>query len=161
MSIFDSMALGHTIVAPNGITFPELLPKGYPFLFSNTKEQIAMLSHIIETWPKEYMVWRDVLRDHVKKNLSLRPYVKKHARILFDEAAKWEIKGPKEKTKAGTDKFFESLKPGTYTMDSVRISIHKFTETGDQSVPSRRIVREWSKRGGKVEWGENEVVLIW
>ena len=155
------MSLGHIIVAPNGITFPELLPKGYPFLFNNIKEQTAMLSHIINTWPREYLSWRDVLRVHAKRAFGLDRYIKGYSRILTNEAAKWRVSDPKEKTKVGMDRFFGALKSGRYSMDSVRIMLHRYTETGDQSVPSRRIVREWGLRGGGVGWGNNEVVLIW
>lgn len=161
ISILDSLSLGHVVVVPNALTFPELVPKDYPFLFNSPKEQLVMLDHIISTWPLEYNKWSKKLRAHVKQHFALKPYAKDIATILENEANGWMISEPKQKTKDGFDRFFKGLKPGTYTMDDIRKVAHKATETGDQSVPSRRVVREWALRGGKFAWGKNSVLLVW
>ena len=66
ISMLDSIALGQLPVAPRSVTFPELVPEGYPFLFSSKQEQLDILDHILSTWPLEYDAWTARLRQHAR-----------------------------------------------------------------------------------------------
>lgn len=43
ISIAESMQAGHLIIAPNGVTFPELLGKDYKYLFTSDEQQYKMM----------------------------------------------------------------------------------------------------------------------
>lgn len=47
-AIIESMYYNTAIVAPNGITFPELLGDEYPYLFDSVPQQKAMLASLID-----------------------------------------------------------------------------------------------------------------
>ncbi|KPL08373.1 hypothetical protein AMJ86_00660 [bacterium SM23_57] len=48
ISIAESMFHDHVIIAPNGVTFPELLGDSYPFLFDNEEQQHSMMLRCLD-----------------------------------------------------------------------------------------------------------------
>ena len=161
IAIMDSLCLGHLVVAPNAVTFPELLPKDYPFLFNSVKEQTQMLDHILETWPQEYEKWSPVLRAYVATNFALDKYIRDYADLLIAEGSVWQNYGKKEKTEKGLDKFFTSLDSGVYTLKQLHSVFKKRQNLGDQAFPPRRFVRELSLLGANFHYRDDKILVEW
>ena len=161
IAMVDSIALGHLPLAPRGVTFPELVPADYPYLFSSEKEQIAMLHHLLTHWPAVYEEWSGQLRHFAAKRFGLYAYARKYADILAEAGAEWLTVEPREHTVSGLNRFFASMKPGHYELQQVHRAIQKATNLQSQAMTYRRTCREWAKGGGKYAWARNQLVLVW
>lgn len=156
ISILDSMALGHLIVAPRAVTFPELLPEGYPYLFKSPDEQREMLDHILSTWPTEWEKHHTALREHARREFSLQRYVATYAEWLTEQAQKWRKSTPKIQTRVGIDSLVNAMPPGKYKVNDVARKIRAALALQNQAMPIRRVIREMSLRGCTVEWDPTE-----
>ena len=47
ISALESLAFGQILVAPKAMTFPELVPPNYPYLFTNEEEQYRILDKLL------------------------------------------------------------------------------------------------------------------
>lgn len=146
----DSIALGHLLVAPNGVTFPELVPQGYPFLFSDEREQRAMLAHILDTWPSEWQTWSPRLRAFARERFAFDRYIGSYASLLGSFDATWNRSETKPEVQGAMDRFFRQVKAGTYGLAEVTRGIQKATGTAEQSMPPRRVVREALEAGARL-----------
>jgi len=54
ISITESILNDQVVILPNKCTFPELVEKGYPYLFNNRDEQVKMMEKVIKEGIKEY-----------------------------------------------------------------------------------------------------------
>ena len=162
ISAMESVAMGHLLVAPNGITFPELVPDGYPFLFDNTAEQLAHLKYILSTWPAQYNKWRTILSKHARQKFAVDSYATKYLEVL-KEAELVHARSradTKDTTFKAFDKLFRSMKINkSYKLTELGNNLRKDMNAAQQSMPNRRVVREAMERGNiKVSW-KNGVVL--
>lgn len=144
IAMLDSLALGHLAVVPNAITFPELVPEGYPYLFNSVEEQRSMLNHIFSTWPDEYNKWRIPLSEHARSTFRLDQYCHRYLSLMAEAEATHRTQEPKDTTLQGLHQLFDAMQPGEgYAPDALR---RKFSPPGKgsgmQSMPTRRIVRE-------------------
>lgn len=68
----ESMAFGQVLVAPNGVTFPEITGRSagnsYPFLFDSEDAQFKMMSALVGD--RTLDTWGAVARDHVLEHYS-------------------------------------------------------------------------------------------
>lgn len=146
ISILDSMAAGHLIVAPDDITFPELLPDDYPYLFKNENEQRAMLVHLLENFEEEFNRWREPIAEHARKNFNLAEYVADY----LDEIALREEQHRSSKRKPNTLQGIHAVfnrmqknKPISAWNLRRNIAIELYGgASGTQSMPTRRAIRE-------------------
>lgn len=146
ISMLDSISLGHLCVVPAGITFEELLPDGYPYIFQNSNEQIEMLRFLLENFVSEYNKWRMVLHDHAKKNFGLKPYVKEYLNILQTAEIAYQKNERKDRTQINWERFVNALESGaTYRLDDLRKNFAKVAGLQQQAAPSRRLLREMIK----------------
>lgn len=148
ISAMDSLALGHLLVAPRAITFPELVPPDYPYLFNNEKEQEAMIRGILGTWPTEYNKWRGILSSYVREKFSLNQYVDDYLTLMMKEEQAHREANRKDHILAALRDVFDSFKPGEFYPPNdvrravVRVLTQRDHGVGGQSMPTRRIVRE-------------------
>ncbi len=145
ISILDSLACGHLVVLPDALTFPELVPAGYPFLFKSVDEQRAMLSSILEHWPEDYNFWRIKLAEHARSVFSVESYAHSILDIMMTVENGHRQSSKKEHTRLGLEKVFETMKYDVpYAPSDLRTSLPKATgvQVGPQAFPTRRIVRE-------------------
>lgn len=161
MSVLDSIALGHIIVAPNSVTFPELLPKGYPFLFKSTKDQTAMLEHILSTWPAEWEKWHAVLRQHARQHFHISSLAERYAQVLLDESTKWRVVQPQEQTIENWQRVIATLRPGWYAASRLFPSVRAAMGLAQQAMPNRRAVRELCMYGATVGARNGELYIYW
>jgi len=90
ISAVESMMMGQLLIAPNGVTFPEITGaeiNKYPFLFDNKKEQKAILKEIFKN-RKLINRWGSVLQKYVLKRFSQAQWAKSHIRIIEEEMEK-------------------------------------------------------------------------
>lgn len=160
IAMLDSIALGHLPVAPNSVTFPELVPPGYPYLFENEKDQTAMLDRILAEWPAAYNEWSPKLRAWARAEFTVGPYAKRYAQIL-DETARAMTSTPKPHTLTRLDAAYESIKGRTLTLKTLHKQICKAVKLGDQAFTPRRALREAADRGAtfSLESGTVRVTL--
>lgn len=143
IAMLDSIMLGHLCVCPNAITFPELLPQGYPYLFNSVNEQKNMLQHILSTWPAEYNKWRPILAEHARTKFDLDKYTDDYLALLRDAELAMRVGEKTDKTKATLEKVIGNMKKGkVYPVEEIRKTLHQTGRLGNQSMPTRRVVRE-------------------
>jgi glycosyltransferase involved in cell wall biosynthesis len=162
ISLMDSIACGHLVVAPNGVTFPELVPDGYPFLFRDRQEQVRMLHTIMNSWPKYYNEWRDRLVDHARKTFSIDLYAQRYIDLMWKVELEHRQTKHKPATRDALEKTFDRMRSGElYSPDDLRKALCRVKHFGNQSMPSRRVVREALRLRGdiRVVW-KNGVKLV-
>ena len=92
ISAVESMMFGQLLIAPNGVTFPEITgakDNGYPYLFSSVKEQKEILRAIFQNLSL-VKKWGPVLRKHVNDNFSKSLWAKNHIELMEHEFNKFE-----------------------------------------------------------------------
>jgi hypothetical protein len=108
ISIAESILNDQIIIAPKKCTFPELVEKGYPYLFSNDEEQIQIMEKVIKENIREY-------RQKDKDKL----YIEKHSKFIDEQFQKLcEI------TK---DPYFDRIKK-----ESTQIAIKQFVKNKNE-----------------------------
>lgn len=81
IACIESTGLGGFLVAEDGITFPELVPHDYKYLFKNTTEQKEMIKQLITKWydnPKEWIEEAQQLKDWTLETFSLEDYASRY-----------------------------------------------------------------------------------
>lgn len=161
LSIVDSLTLGHLCVLPNSVTFPELVPKGYPYLFSSLSEQRSMLHSILRTWPQEYNKWRIPLSTHARASFDAKSYVTRYLQIMHDAESVHRQTEKKDTTIKTLNSVFKSMKLNQpYPLKEVTLEVRKKGNLAHQSMPLRRVVREAMQYGGiSVSWN-NGISLV-
>lgn len=147
ISAQDSIALGHLLVAPDGVTFPELVPEGYPFLFRDESEQRAMLAGILDRWPADWQEWSPRLRAFARERFGFERYIGAYSTLLGSFDGLWDRSVTKDTVQGDMDRFWRALKPGTYDLASITRGVQKATGSAEQAMPPRRIVREAAAKG--------------
>lgn len=145
ISVLDSIAAGHLVVAPNALTFPELLPPDYPFLFDSIEQQRAILDLLLSEWPKQYNDWRGRLVDWARERFAVSPYVREYLSIMAAAESFNRDHNPKQTTIESMTRIWDGMKPGvSYDPLFFRRQMTKHGEhvAGGQSFVTRRIVRD-------------------
>lgn len=143
ISILDSMMLGHIVVLPRRLTFPELVPQGYPFLFDSVSEQTNMLAHILATWPLEYNKWREQLSAHARARFNLTRYAINYLNMIADAEQEHRIGESKQSTVKKLDQLWERMIPDrAYSVLELKREMQRSYQLADQAMPARRVLRE-------------------
>jgi glycosyltransferase involved in cell wall biosynthesis len=152
ISVLDSIALGQLPVVPNSLTFPELVPPDYPYLFGSDTEQTAMLSEILATWPEAYNRWSGRLREWARETFSLEAYCTRYADILDQAGNLWLGSAPRAHIQRAMDDFFRTLHPGRFSIIDYAASLRNATHCAQQAFNNRRTIREGARFGLNVEY---------
>lgn len=162
IAILDSLALGHIVVLPNSVTFPELVPPDYPFLFNTPAEQRRMLETILSTWPKYYDMYSTQLREYVRERFNTVSYVKSYANILQNAARDaWSAAVVKESTETNLDALLTNIPPGVYDLEQIAKLIRSRCNLAPQAMPNRRVVRELCSRGALLVPQRTKIGIKW
>lgn len=147
ISILDSISCGHIVVVPNAITFPELLPRNYPYMFNTEREQLAMLNNILSRWPDSYNEWHDALISHAREHFGIEQYAKKYIDLLYAEELPRRETNPKASTIHTFNKAWASMPIGKrFTPNELQRVICRIKNFGLQAMPYHRVVREFLHR---------------
>lgn len=96
ISIAESMFDNQVIIAPNAVTFPELLTEDYPYLFNSTDEQLQIMKELLDkdirTYTHKQKLTADRTVNELKKLLIEHDYKKKVFINMKDEKKKQKIK---------------------------------------------------------------------
>lgn len=147
----ESMALGQVVIAPNGVTFPEITD-GTDTLFAKEHEQHDLMTRVIED-----TAWREATATTQNKHVWAAYNVERFARAyldLFDEVAdNWDvsaaIKHPEEMRaliESKSEWVFEDLRKIVYQM---RVDGKNIASA--QSFPANRLKRLVNNWGYKDE----------
>lgn len=150
ISMLDSMALGHLPVVPNRVTFPEIVPDGYPFVFESTSEQRDMIAHIIDNWQSVRDEWSGKLVRRARTTFAIDKYVERYGAWLDRVAQTWTGSTPKDSTIETLETVASVYREKRATLGDVRRRISRIGGLQSHSMPEGRVVRELSARG--VRW---------
>lgn len=150
IAMLDSIALGHLPVAPNAVTFPELVPPDYPYLFETPTEQRRMLDEILSSWPDAYDRWSQRLREHARIKFRMDAYAERYADVLFHASGMWRHNSAKAHTRKGLDAVARAVQDASVSLDDVQRLCRKKTGSANRAMGVRRVMREMSVRG--VRW---------
>lgn len=84
MAAAESMALGQALVAPNGVTFPEITnakANGYPYLYNSVEEEVGMVRALL-TNAEERRRWGAALSEHVHANYRVEQTAQKYLNLF-------------------------------------------------------------------------------
>ncbi len=160
ISAIESMALGQPLVAPNGVTFPQITG-GSPYLFSSEGEQKEILRKLLTNRELREDVGRR-LSEHVRASYNNTLWAERYAE-LFEELTEKVIPGTKGET---LERVADCLKENSgKTTRQVYNAVQKIrNEDGSQPLPNQscsmtRLVRLARKVGGRVvmEKGEQRI----
>lgn len=154
IAAIESMAMGQPLIAPQGITFPQITGQksgnGYPLLFKNLDEQKNILRKVLKD--QDYRrKWGQIAKKHValyKHERWAEQYIdliERNAKALMDFKTKPEIEHAakkilKEEGKIEINDFFNK-------MNKIRIGGKQ--SISNQSFPLIKILRLARKVGGK------------
>lgn len=150
ISILDSLALGHLVVLPNAVTFPELVPPGYPYLFSDINDQYQMLDMILTHWPADYLQWHDRLIAHAREHFNLSAYAAQYLDIMSAVEMGYRDHESKAHTSVALQRLFDTVTPGnSLSPQDLQRALARTSDqtTGKQAFSGRRMVRECLKSG--------------
>lgn len=162
ISAIESMALGQPIVAPDGITFPEITGKaktGYPYLFSNVDDQKRMLRVLLTDHAKRRM-WGLRLSEHVRSHFGWDLWAARYGSLIETRT------DPSYGTPDDALDFFKetlSKSDGLPVRDFFnRVQgkpVNGRTPFGNQSLPFTKLIRLVRNVGGDVRMvrGEQKV----
>lgn len=136
ISVLDSIAAGHLVVLPRAVTFPELVPENYPFLFDTVNEQQCMLSRILDRWPLDYNEWRERLQLYARTHHEITAYASQYLDLLTQEEARRRSSGMKPETREKVGHLVSRLPKGKPVRMSVLMrDMSKTYNLRDQAMP--------------------------
>ena len=153
ISGIESMAHGQPLIAPDGVTFPEITGRKetrYPYLFSDRKEQKAMVRKLL-TDPDERRKWGKVLSEFTLREFNHDLWAKRYAELFERLEANMKL-GISDEAR---DRIRETLQ------ESGKIEIRKMYRKcydmrfngkqsfGNQSMPLTKLLRVIQRIGGK------------
>lgn len=101
IAAIESMALGQPLVAPNGVTFPEITGatrgNGYPFLFNTREEQKRMVRQLIED-AELRRKWGVVASAHVRASYGRDLWAQRYAALFEKEQEHRRSTSPEDAT---------------------------------------------------------------
>jgi len=90
----ESMALGQVLVAPNGVTFPELVKPGYEYLFKSKIEQKEKIRDLINLWYEDRKKFIELvanIKEYTLDNFTIEAFVARYLE-LFDRMTFFDMK---------------------------------------------------------------------
>lgn len=153
IAAIESMAMGQCLIAPNGITFPEITGRAenrYPYLFTSREEQKAMIIQLLSD-RQEREKWGSILSAHVRSNYGMQLWASRYA-SLFEHLTDFKLGVAED----GRDFVLREMKaaPGQpITALYNRLAgkeINGRIPFGNQSMPPTKLVRLIRELGGFV-----------
>lgn len=167
IAAIESMALGQPLVAPNDITFPEIVGNmdaehpHYPFLFKTWDEQHSAVIKLL-TDRALRLQWGKIQSDYVRAHYNSTLWAQKYA-LLWEEFAYPKL-GVKPDAKAMVERVIRENNGGD--METMRSKIYSQHVNGrhplsNQSLPATKLVRLVHELGGtvKMEGGAQHLYL--
>jgi len=163
ISAIESMALGQPLIAPDGITFPQITLRpqtGYPYLFKNEEEQKAMIIKLVND-KDERLKWGRTMSEAVKREFNNIVWAHRIAELMeanFDKV----VLNPKEENIAWIEQNLR-LNAGAGIREFWNlVACHEVNGKypwGTQSLPMPKLVRLIRHLGGstRIEGGIQRV----
>jgi len=155
ISAIESMAMGAPLIAPNGITFPEITGRdeiGYPFLFNKTSEQKDYLRLLLKDEDERHK-WGKKVSDYVLKTYHKKEWARQYIEIF--ERAYYRYM-PAERSLYIIDHFLNKHKE-IYFWDLMnecyRFRDDRFKNVlSSQSLTPNKLIKMIRAAGGKVKF---------
>lgn len=145
ISALESLAMGQILVAPNAMTFPEITPPNYKYLFNNEEEQYRILDRLL-TDPTIFDREREAIKSHTRafydSDKIADDYVTLFNNIVDNE---WTTDNFKPDT-LNAFKAILSNKRGFLTLTDIQKALSGYN-LGKQAFPLMKIKRCLNKMG--------------
>lgn len=157
IAAIESMALGQPLIAPNGITFPEITGREttrYPYLFTSPEEQKAMVRHLL-THEADRRRWGLVMSEWVRSHYQSPLWAERYA-ALFEQYNDIQL-GVADDAK---EMVAEKLRRNSGMAVAELFLVIQATRVngrqpfGNQSLPLTKLVRLVRDLGGSVQMKE-------
>lgn len=163
IAAIESMALGQPLVAPDGITFPEITGRkttNYPYLFNSIAEQKSMIRQLLRD-ADERRRWGKVLSEHVRSSYNQVYWAEQYA-ALFERLTDVVYAPPDDTMRMFTDAVLRSS--GKTTREVYQAINNSKTPDGrqpfsNQSLPFTKLIRMVRQIGGRVEMKNGKQVI--
>lgn len=149
----ESMAYGQPLIAPNGVTFPEITgaaDNGYPYLFDSREAQKAMLRRLIKD-KGERQKMGALVSAHVRLHYGVKLWADDYA-ALFERLTDFEIGSPadarKMVIKTMRDKSGAAINDLVAAVRSQKVG--KRQPFSNQSLTLTKAVRLFRELGGRI-----------
>ena len=136
------------LIAPNAITFPELVPQGYAYLFDNEEEQYNKLKMLLDDTGL-IEAHRDKIRQHTMHNFS-QDTIRDRYHELFTQHAQRETGKLKEISEEAF-KYVKKVNSGFTDLKTIQQQLGKYN-LGWQAFPLLKIKRILNNMGYKDEF---------
>lgn len=161
IAMLDSIALGHLVVVPDSVTFPELVPADYPYKFSNLSEQEAMIRDIFDHYDERFAQWSDKLRKHARTLFGIETYTERLIEIMREGGARWRSVQSTDDTLEKIDKTVKAIRPGSYDFSEFVKLARKSMGLSEQILPSRRVARIFQDHGLDLSFRRGKLFANW
>ena len=163
ISIIESALLGGIPIIPKAVTFPELFPKDYPFMFKDNEDQAYIIDNILSSgYNPEYLNnIKQSIREHFSK-LNSKDIGKQAHNLVNQKYSQlvqrnWNMLKPHIKVK-----FLKALKKVTteQTFTEFHTFIKKETGMGNQALPPWRLMTLMEKIPHRKYFKKNKLYII-
>jgi len=163
ISAIESMAHGQPLIAPDGVTFPQITGKTagnrYPYLFRDVDQQKVMLRKLLAS-PLERRRLGGVVRKHVNENYTRSLWVERYA-DLFEQASARHQPSTDKKFVAKVGDLLTSYprrgkKARAFYNDLTRMRVNGRQKVSNQSFPMAKVIRLARQAGGEILFAEGE-----
>ncbi len=153
IAAIESMALGQPLIAPDGVTFPQITNRDalkYPFLYHTTQEQKTMLVRLLQN-EEERQAWGRKLSRFVNASYNSTLWVERYAE-LFERLTDMKL-GTPEDTRAEVRRVLRENNGATAlqmknAMQHIRIEGRQ--PLSNQSLTLTKLVRLAREEGARV-----------
>ena len=155
ISAVESMACGQPLVAPNGITFPEITGRTvgteYPYLFNNQAECKTMLRRLL-TDAAERKKWGRVLSDHVRASFNATRWAETYSELFerLDAERVWTPKPGNAEAFRETMDAHDGRPFMEFYRNLMKVKVNGRGPFGAQSCPLARASRMVRRFGGGI-----------
>lgn len=160
----ESMAFGQPLVAPCGITFPEITgmaENGYPYLFNNEQQQYEMLQRLLID-KAERQAWGAKLSAHVLQKYSWDKWAADYVALI--ESHNFSCGNMKSRDLTEAIKAMCKSRPQASVVElqkaanQINVGGH---QAANQALPGPRFLRLVRELGAKIHFEKGRQLLRW
>lgn len=162
ISAVESMAYGQPLIAPNGVTFPEITGRksgatAYPYLFDDLKQQKSMLIKLL-TDRSERLKWGKVLSKYVRSAYASTLWTQRYI-DLFEHLTDFNLAMP-DRSRAIVAKEVKAAKTITLRrLCSLLQTRYRVLIGGSQSLTMTKLLRLMREMNYSVTFENGEQIV--
>jgi len=144
LSALESLAMGQILVAPNSVTFPELVPDNYKYLFDTKKQQKEILVDLLSK-PETFETERKGIMDSTRKQFSIHKLTEGYERV-FKQFNECDLGKHRERTQKAIQGVLKDFN-GFVDYDTLQTYFQRKHNLGPQSTPRFKLKKMLNNAG--------------